>query len=100
MLFTDDFQIYLQSKKADLPLIIIELNDDIQHVVDWAKDRYLTLNWSKIVAIIFSTNQMLQRIYCNSLPNILINGRHVRLVESTRNLDVILTKNPSWKNSR
>lgn len=36
MIFADDFQIYLQCKRANLPNVIAKLNEDAQNVANWA----------------------------------------------------------------
>lgn len=45
MLFGDDFQIYIQCKRSQLPQTIAKLNEEIQNVVNWSINVKLPLNW-------------------------------------------------------
>ena len=97
MLFADDFQIYVQCKRKELPEFIRKLNVDAQRVFEWASTYDLTLNFSKIVAIIFGSDQNLKLIDPNLLPHISINGHTIDFVKSVKNLGVVLNDNLNWK---
>ena len=96
MLFADDFQIYLQYKRADIPKIVQKLTVDAENVAMWGDRNDLQLNFSKIVAIIFGSEQMLMRTDVSTLPHITIRGHQVKFVSSVRNLGLTLTSNLSW----
>ena len=36
MLFADDFQVYLQCKRKDIPVIVQRLSSEAENVSDWA----------------------------------------------------------------
>ena len=76
MLFADDFQIYLQCKRADIPVIVQKLTVDAENVAMWVDRNDLQLNFSKIVAIIFGSEQMLMRTDVYTLPHITIHISH------------------------
>ena len=96
MLFADDFQVYLQCKRADIPVIVQRLSLEAENVADWADRFDLELNFSKIVAIIFGSDQMLMRIDVPTLPQIVIRGHKVKFANSIKNLGLTLTSNLSW----
>ena len=93
LLFADDFQVYLQCKRRDIPVIVQKLSIDADNVAAWAARNDLELNYSKIVATIFGSDQMLMRIDIATLPQIVINGHQVKFVSSVKNLGLILTSN-------
>ena len=97
MLFADDFQIYVQCKRKEIPDFIRMLNVDAQRVYEWASTYDLTLNFSKIVAIIFGSDQNLKLIDPTILPQIIINGHMINVVKSVKNLGVVLNDNLNWK---
>ena len=96
MLFTDDFQVYLQCKRADITTVAEKLSIDAENVAVWTDRNDLQLNFSKIVAIIFGSAQMMMRIDTSSLPRIVIRGHQVEFVSAVKNLSVTLTSNLSW----
>ena len=96
MLFADDFQIYIQCKRNEIPDCIRKLNEDAQRVFEWASTFDLTLNSSKIVAIIFGSDQNLKLIDPTILPHISINGHTIEIVKSIKNLGVVLRENLNW----
>ena len=97
MLFADNFQIYIQCKRKEIPDFIRMLNVDAQRVYGWASSYDLTLNFSKIVAIIFGSDQNLKLIGPTLLPPITINGHTIDVVKSVKNLGVVLNDNLNWK---
>ena len=96
MLFADDFQVYLQCKRADITTVVEKLSIDAENVAVWTDRNDLQLNFSKIVAIIFGSDQMMMRIDTSSLPQIVIRGHQVEFVSAVKNLGVTLTSNLSW----
>lgn len=74
MLFAEDFQIDLQCERQDLPKFINMLNEDATNVADWPDNNDSSLNFTKVVAIIVASDQMLKRIKVYELPRINIRG--------------------------
>ena len=96
MLYADDFQVYLQCKRKYISVIIQRLSSEAQNVADWAARYDLELNFSKIVAIIFGSDQMLMRIDVPALPQTVIRGYKVKFPSSIKNLGLTLTSNLCW----
>ncbi|OXU29897.1 hypothetical protein TSAR_000993 [Trichomalopsis sarcophagae] len=74
MLFADDFQIYLQCTRDDLPECLARIDHDADGVDKWAIDNDIHLNAQKPVGVVFGFVQNLMRIDLNSLPQIVIDG--------------------------
>ena len=87
---------YLQCKRSDIPVTVRKLSIDADNVAAWAARNDLELNFSKIVAIVFGSDQMLMRIDISTLPQIDIRGHHVKFVSSVKNLGLTLTSNLNW----
>ena len=96
MLFADDFQVYLQCRRKDIPVIVQRLSSEAENVADWAARYDLELNFSKNVAIIFGSDQILMRIDVPALLQIVIRGHNVKFASSIKNLGLTLTSNLSW----
>ncbi|OXU18335.1 hypothetical protein TSAR_015059 [Trichomalopsis sarcophagae] len=96
MPFAEDFQIYLQCKRADLPDCIARLTQNANLVSAWACNNGLELNTQKTQGLIFGSAQNLNRINTDTLPQMTINGIAIPFSKSTKNLGMKLTEDLSW----
>lgn len=96
ILFADDFQIYLQCHRADLPDCISRLTQDAVQVSEWADSNGIELNTQKTQGLIFGSVQNLMRIDTNTLPQLIVNGSAIPFSKSTKNLGVKFTDDLSW----
>lgn len=96
MLFADDFQIYIQCKRSELPVFIEKLNEDIESVANWAEVNNLQLNLDKTTAIIIGSNQNVTRINTTELPPLKLAGSCIPLRNSVKNLGLIFSHDLTW----
>ena len=96
MLFADDLQIYIQSRRADVNSAITRLNVDAEAIVRWCDSHGLLLNVAKTKAILLGSTQNLMRIDRNELNPIIVNGTVIPFVNSAKNLGVVLSDDLTW----
>lgn len=96
MLFADDFQIYLQCKRQDLPDCISRISQDANKVAEWANENGIQLNEQKTLGLVFGSVQNLMRLEMSDIPPLTINGTTIPFVKSAKNLGVKISDDLAW----
>ena len=98
ILYADDLQIYVQTKRQDLCEAIRLLSDAAKLVEKWVIQAGLRLNAGKTQAIILGSAHNIDMLSQNVLPCIeMEKGVRVPFVGTVQNLGVILDSKFTWK---
>lgn len=91
-LYADDTQLYRSSSLKELPEAITLINKDLQSVLRWTNENYLSLNALKTTAIIIYK----KKIVTSTLPDIMVNNVKVPFVDKIKNLGIMINSTLSW----
>ena len=87
-MYADDVQLYISCTVDDAPNCIRLINRDLHKIYLWASANGLSLNPKKSAVLIIGQ----PKTFMTYLPPIHINNVNINLVESVKNLGVILNK--------
>ena len=91
-MYADDVRLYISCTVDDVPNCISLINRDLHKIYLWASANRLRLNPKKSAVLI--TGQ--PKTFMMYLPPIHINNVNINLVESVKNLGIILNKQLNW----
>ncbi|XP_011707927.1 PREDICTED: uncharacterized protein LOC105462773 [Wasmannia auropunctata] len=89
----NNFQQFLPQ---DLNESILDVNNDICSILQWAKNNGLLFNASKTQAIIFGSARYINSIEFERLPNIVVNKDKIQFSSSIKYLGVHIENTLSW----
>lgn len=94
LLFADDVQTYLSSKRNDIKYSLIKINNDLKSISQWSVRNRLILNEEKTQCIVVDDNQL----EYNAYPPIKMNSVCVPYKTIVRNIGLIFNEKLSWYN--
>lgn len=93
-MYADDVQLYISCLPSQINDCIGKLNHDLENINKWASINGLCLNAQKSKAIVISKQNYDQ----SSLPTIHIGQSTIELVESAKNLGIVINNKLTWSN--
>ena len=91
IIFADDTSIFIDGH--NIPLMVSNLNDELNHICNWLQSNKLSLNVQKTHTMLFTNNA---EVYTSQLP-ILMNDTLITRVYKVRFLGIIFDDKLKWK---
>lgn len=91
-LFADDVQIYTACTLSDISFGVRRINNELQKVVEWAKQNKLQLNVGKTQAIAIYGSQLDTAVF----PPLLVNNVVVPYSSKVKNLGIMMDNTLKW----
>jgi hypothetical protein len=95
-LYADDLQIYAAASVDDLPLLISQVNSDLESIRSWAFKFGLKVNAKKSQAIVIGSPFFIKRLSDVVVPDILFDGISIPFSSTVRNLGITIDQTLSW----
>ncbi|CAB0034774.1 unnamed protein product [Trichogramma brassicae] len=93
MLFADDLQVYYSFYHKDFDVEISRLSDDLNAVLDWARDNHLSLNAAKTKVMIFGSKCFTDQLGVTTTKKVQIRGTELPYSSKVKSLSVWLHLN-------
>ena len=95
--FADDIQLYTHCSVEPLPTALANLNEDLDRISTWARNRGVLLNPLKTQLIVVGTSNKLSKIPWDLLPQVTINGTVIERSKVVKDLGVSVDENLNWQ---
>lgn len=92
-MYADDVQLHISSGNGSIDDCILKLNEDLNSVSLWAAANGLSINPRKSKCIVIR-KRLQKKILIN--PDIYINNQRIEIVNSARNLGVVINNTLTW----
>ena len=94
--FADDIQLYKHCNVDELAIKITYLNEDLDRISTWARNRGVLLNPLKTQLMVVGTGKTLSKIAWNLLPQVTMNGTVIERSKVVKDLGVFMDENLRW----
>jgi hypothetical protein len=72
------------------------LNKDLASINEWSKNNFIAVNPSKSQAIIIGNSKLLKNLNIDTIPKPTLNGYHIPLNDSVKNIGLSINANLQW----
>ncbi|KAM3962094.1 uncharacterized protein ACR2FA_003780 [Aphomia sociella] len=89
-LYADDLQLYSQAGIDGIAEAIGLVNDDLQHIFNWATTFGVAINPGKCQAIVLGSPRQLGRVDLNNIDPVLFNNSSIPFYSKVKNLGLVI----------
>ena len=94
--YTDDLTVYYAGSFSELNVIIVRVNEDLEHLAHWAATNGLSINAQKSQAIWLGTRNFIRRFRDLSLPEPILDGQPIAYCDTVKILGFTLDSILTW----
>lgn len=91
-MYADDVQLYISCDVKSVGKCIETINQELQIINIWASSNGLSINPQKSKCIVIKKRSTL----INEIPNIFLNNKKIQIVESAKNLGIVINNELTW----